>query len=377
MKKRIAIIGAGIAGLTLANLIKSNSDFEFMVYEKEESLSLEAGFGIQLAVNSVSILNKIGFSKIQSDKIYHPQKINFYSMENNKICELELTKFNNEKTKYTTLQRSTLIEFLKDEIYTQHLRFGKQIKKVSELKDKILINFDDNTNDLVDYVIAADGIFSSTKTFFEKKNNKPKFKNAVAIRTIFKAKNILNIDEKNINLIMGSNVHLVVYPINNKKELNLVSIIREKKFDPDSINDLINKKVLSQNSNLKDLFQGDLRSWPLYASNTALPSSNKKVFYLGDAFCGLLPTMAQGASQSIEGAYNLFNLLKENNKDTHNIYFKNRLTRIKTIQKRSNFNFFVFHISNPLVKKVRNMILKRLVKNKRFIDSYLGEVYKN
>ncbi len=377
MKKRIAIIGAGIAGLTLANLIKSNSDFEFMVYEKEESLSLEEGFGIQLSVNSVSKLNKIGFSKIQSDKIYHPQKINFYSMENNKICELELSKFNNEKTKYTTLQRSTLIEFLKDEIYSQHLRFGKQIKKVSELKDKILINFDDNTNDLVDYVIAADGIFSSTRAFFEKKNNKPKFKNAVAVRTIFKAKNILNIDEKNINLIMGSNVHLVVYPINNKKELNLVSIIREKKFDPDSINDLINKKVLSQNSNLKDLFQGDLRSWPLYASNTALPSSNKKVFYLGDAFYGMLPTMAQGASQSIEGAYNLFNLLKENNKDAHNIYFKNRLTRMKTIQKRSSFNFFVFHISNPLLKKVRNMILKRLVKNKRFIDSYLGEVYKN
>ena len=375
MKKRIAIIGAGIAGLTLANLIKSNSDFEFMVYEKEESLSLEAGFGIQLAVNSVSILNKIGFSKIQSDKIYHPQKINFYSMENNKICELELTKFNNEKTKYTTLQRSTLIEFLKDEIYTQHLRFGKQIKKVSELKDKILINFDDNTNDLVDYVIAADGIFSSTRVFFEKKNNKPKFKNAVAVRTILKAKNILNIDEKNINLIMGSNVHLVVYPINNKKELNLVSIIREKKFDPDSINDLINKKVLSQNSNLKDLFQGDLRSWPLYASNTALPSSNKKVFYLGDAFCGLLPTMAQGASQSIEGAYDLFNLLKENNEDVHNIYFKNRLKRVKTIQKRSNFNFFAFHISNPLIQKIRNTILKYLVKNKKFISRYLGEVY--
>ena len=36
MKKKIAIIGAGIAGLTLANLIKKNSDFEFMLYEKEE-----------------------------------------------------------------------------------------------------------------------------------------------------------------------------------------------------------------------------------------------------------------------------------------------------------------------------------------------------
>jgi salicylate hydroxylase len=375
MKKKIAIIGAGIAGLTLANLIKKNSDFEFMVYDKEESLSLEEGFGIQLAVNSVSILNKIGFNKIQANKIYHPQKINFYSIDNNKICELELAKFNNEKTKYTTLQRSTLIEFLKNEIYTQHLRFGKRIKKMSEHKDKILIHFDDNTNDLIDYLIAADGIFSSTRSFFEKKNNKPKFKNAVAIRTILKEKNILNIDEKNINLIMGSNAHLVIYPINNKNELNLVSIIRKKRFDPDSINDLINKKILSQNSNLKNLFQGDLKSWPLYASNIALPSSNKKVFYLGDAFHGLLPTMAQGASQSIEGAYDLFNLLKENNEDAHNIYFKNRLTRVKTIQKRSNFNFFAFHISNPLIQKIRNTILKYLVKNKKFISRYLGKVY--
>ena len=44
--------------------------------------------------------------------------------------------------------------------------------------------------------------------------------------------------------------------------------------------------------------------------------------------------MAQGASQSIEGAYDLFNLLKENNEDAHNIYFKNRSKRIKNIQKK-------------------------------------------
>ena len=36
MKKKIAIIGAGIAGLTLANLIKKNSDHDFMLYEKQE-----------------------------------------------------------------------------------------------------------------------------------------------------------------------------------------------------------------------------------------------------------------------------------------------------------------------------------------------------
>ena len=53
MKKKIAIIGAGIAGLTLANLIKKNSDYEFMLYEKQESLSLDEGYGIQLSTNSI------------------------------------------------------------------------------------------------------------------------------------------------------------------------------------------------------------------------------------------------------------------------------------------------------------------------------------
>ena len=65
MKKKIAIIGAGIAGLTLANLIKRNSDHEFMLYEKQESLSLDEGYGIQLSTNSIKILNIIGFNGIK------------------------------------------------------------------------------------------------------------------------------------------------------------------------------------------------------------------------------------------------------------------------------------------------------------------------
>ena len=54
-----------------------------------------------------------------------------------------------------------------------------------------MIKFDDNTNDLVDIVVAADGIFSNTRSFFEKKKNEPKFKKAVAIRTILKSKSEL------------------------------------------------------------------------------------------------------------------------------------------------------------------------------------------
>ena len=376
MKKKIAIIGSGIAGLTLANFLYKDKNYDFMVYEKNESLPLDEGYGIQLSTNSIKILNEINFSKIKIENIYHPKGIDFYNIQNKKICDLDLIQFNVNNNKYTTLQRSTLIEFLKDDIYTQHIRFGKRIKQVSELKGKVLIKFDDNTNDLVDYVIGADGIFSNTRTFFEKKINKPVFKNALAIRTILKSTSGLGIDQSKISLIMGKNCHLVIYPINKNKELNLVCILRHKKTHPDNIKILL-EKVVIQNPNLEKAFEENLKSWPLYATPKMLPSSNSKVFYIGDAFNGFLPTLAQGAGQSIESAYELFNLIKGERGDMQNIYFQERSKRSKIIRRRSNFNFFMFHLSSKLMQIIRDFFMKFLFKRKKFINSYLGTVYKN
>ena len=78
MKKKVAIIGSGIAGLTFANLLKSNSNIDLTVYEKETILSLDEGYGIQLAPNSISILNKIGFSNLF--KILFYLKWRYYSV---------------------------------------------------------------------------------------------------------------------------------------------------------------------------------------------------------------------------------------------------------------------------------------------------------
>ena len=376
MKKKIAIIGAGIAGLTLANLIKKYTDHEFMVYEREESLSLEEGYGIQLATNSIKILNQIHFNKINDEKLFHPKTIDFYSIQNEKICDLNLSKFNSVEAKYTTLQRSNLIEFLKEDIYTQHLRFGKKIKEVSELKDKVLIKFDDNTNDLVDFVIAADGIFSNTRSFFEKKKVEPKFKKAIAARVILDSKSELDINVENISLMLGRNSHIVLYPINKKKELNMVCIMRCKKYEPDNVKQLFQEIVLKQNPKFKNIFENEIKTWPLYSTPKIIPSSNKKVFYIGDAFNGFLPTLAQGAGQSIESAFEIFNLLKNDKLDKDNNYFEIRSKRAKIIRSRSNFNFFAFHFSSSVAQKIRNIILKFLVKRKTFIKAYLNPVYK-
>ena len=177
--------------------------------------------------------------------------------------------------------------------------------------------------------------------------------------------------------MLGSNTHIVLYPINKKKELNMACIIRNKKYDPDNINSLIKNIVLKQNPNLKIIFNNEIKSWPLYLTPKILPSSNKKVFYIGDAFNGFLPTLAQGAGQSIESAYEIFNLLKENKLGSANTYFEERSKRAKIVKRRSNFNFFAFHFSSSIAQKIRNIFLKFLIKRKTFIEGYLGKVYKN
>ena len=79
--KNIAIIGAGISGLFLANLLEKNKSFSYKIFEKKNSLDLNDGYGIQLSVNSINLLNKIGFKKLNASDIYFPKKVNFFDVK--------------------------------------------------------------------------------------------------------------------------------------------------------------------------------------------------------------------------------------------------------------------------------------------------------
>ena len=54
--------------------------------------------------------------------------------------------------------------------------------------------------------------------------------------------------------------------------------------------------------------------------------------------------LAQGAGQSIESAFEIFNLLTKDKLDKENNYFEIRSKRAKIIRSRSNFNFFAISL---------------------------------
>ena len=64
-------------------------------------------------MNSIKLLNEIGFNNIAASEVFFPKKVNFFEAINlKKICEIDISNFNSENKKYTTLKRSFLIKFL-------------------------------------------------------------------------------------------------------------------------------------------------------------------------------------------------------------------------------------------------------------------------
>jgi salicylate hydroxylase len=381
--KKIAIIGAGISGLFVANLFQQNTDYQVTIYEKNNSINLDDGYGIQLSINSIKLLNRIGFSALKKKDKFNPEKIDFYEIKKEKkICDLIISEFNSESCKYTTLKRSKLVEFLKNRLDHNVIKYDHNIEKIEKNNDQINLTFNVNDKVICDHLIISDGVFSKGKSLISNNEAKPVYNNSIAIRGNISKNKLNNLNKKNISLFLGQNLHYVIYPLNTDneefnfigvlkyklaaKEIENYSFFKDEAFNRSIIDKLQNKIPTTILDNLKNI-----KCFPVFVSKGFLKPGNN-IFLVGDAFFAFPPSFAQGASQSIEGGSELFDSITNNN----NNFYINRVSKMKMINNRSKFNQFIFHLSNPLLVFFRNISLKILTKNKKFLENYLGKIYK-
>ena len=376
--KKIAIIGAGISGMYFANLLQKSSDFDFTIFEKRSLLYMKNGYGIQLSVNSIKLLNQIGFNKIDQKEIFNPNKVIFFNAKNNqKICDIDISRFNYEDNQYTTLKRSTLLKFLLNNIPKEKIKLNTELKNLT-YDNKLKLSFSSNVTEDFDYLIISDGVFSKSKTIILNKNIKPKYFKSIALRG-----NLRNYPNEDISLYLGSKFHFVIYPVNKSDEFNFIAIIRKhltnhQLSDENLYNDKNLLKSITQELYKKTTLElegklENIKFFPLYISEKLEISDNKNVFFIGDALFATPPSFAQGASQSIETAKELFDQIENNKND----FYEKIIKRLNSVSWRSKLNYFSFHLSNPIVSSFRNSILKILVKNNKFLDSYLGNIYRD
>lgn len=161
--KKIAIIGAGPGGLTLASILQKNG-FQPVIYEREQtsvhslqggSLDIHTDTG-QWALKEAGLLEQF-----QTLARYEGEDFRLLD-KTGKIYLDEIADVNEGER--PEIDRSQLCQILLDSVDEASIRWGYQLSHaVPAVDDQYELHFENGAIDIVDLVVAADGAFSHVR----------------------------------------------------------------------------------------------------------------------------------------------------------------------------------------------------------------------
>ena len=365
-------IGAGIAGLS-ASLYIAKLGIKTHIFEKRCDTDAD-GVGIQLTPNALYSLAPLNVLDELIAESFFPEKLVVSDAHlPGELNSIQLKGKMEHKFgfPYLTSSRNLLHKILLKRANEESLikiSFNSKIISTKN-KDAVIYKTDLGKNLYFKYVLVSNGITSNLAC--NDSNIKLNLADAKVLRTCLSGKDLPQDILKNINLWMGKGFHVVSYPINNKSDLNVVIVKKQRPlgYEKNLENELFNPHLLSvQNQNLTHLLK-DVTSWsawPLY--RTRIITRAKEIYsrnslYIGDAGHPLYPHLAQGAALALEDSYTLYKLLQRYGSDKLHISkaFKNfaelRIRRYQRMQLESLLNGKIFQ-QQGLLRVIRNILVK-------------------
>ena len=346
----IAIIGAGIAGLTLGIMLKKNN-IPNVIFERSSDVS-ENGAGISISPNGKRVLEKLEILDELQINSGNSAKSIFYS---------NLKEITTISTNVLTTSRKCL----HDALLNKYIDLGGNIEFNSELKD---INTKQNQICLkngeffrVRHIAACDGIKSLCHKIESAINSNPKYSGYSVWRVIFESK------QTSINFHLGPNFHVVSYPVDSNRVSFVAALKNDNKFkeswkEKGTIDDLLDEvppRIIDKYKSIKE--SKNIYKWGVYIRPQIEFLFKENITYLGDAAHPIVPFIGQGGCMALEDAYAFGYLLSKHNNDieiAQKNYQKLRLKRIRSIHKSSLFQAKLNHLSNPFLVRLRNILMR-------------------
>ena len=346
----VAIIGAGIAGLALGIILKKNN-INCVIFEKSKSIS-EYGAGISISPNGMKVLEYIDLQSEFCKVSEQPRNTVFFS-NNKKITEvLSKVRTTSRKNLYNILLEKYLS--LEGEIFFNHTLEDLDIQNNS-------IKFSNTKSFNVCHIAACDGIRSICQEKIFQSHNKPHYSGYSVWRAIFPHQ------QNEINFYLGSNFHIVTYPIDRERISFIASLKSKNKYieswkEKGTLNELLSEiefDILKKYPTIRHA--SDIYKWGIYVRPELKNLFYQNVTFFGDAAHPVVPFIGQGASLALEDVFifgSLLNKYKNDFEATQKDYQSLRLKRIRSIHKKSLNQAKLNHLSNPLNVFARNILMR-------------------
>ncbi|UKB77340.1 FAD-dependent monooxygenase [Chryseobacterium sp. MEBOG07] len=311
----ISIIGAGIGGLTLGNILKQHQ-YDFTIYEAAPEIK-PVGAGIMMAVNAMQVFDQLGLK----EKIENAgNKVHRIVIANESLQPISKTEILELEAQYNScnvaIHRAELQRILAENLSPDAIQLNHSLQKI-EKREHYILDFENGNHIESQIVFGADGIKSPIRNQILKTGT---------IRNSGQKcwRGLLDFDlperhhqeafemwgkGKRFGFVKISDKKVYWYACVNEKSFGKSTEIADIFNDFDSLVLQLIEATVSENiicNTISDL--APIPQW--YSENLCL---------IGDAAHATTPNMGQGACQAIEDAYIIGKLL-EKSQDFNTIF---------------------------------------------------------
>ena len=305
---RVAIIGAGIGGLTAAACLR-RVGVDVRIYEQARGFT-RLGAGIQQAPNSIRVLRELGLEPTLRAMAFQPESNNSRDFDTGTLTNAQTLGAEIEArygAPYFLMHRGDLHAALAALVPPEIIDLDHKLEGLSQRGTAVTMTFANGNTAEADAVIGADGVHSVVREILLGAE-KPTYTGRVAYRTVFPTALLNGLDVESCCKWWGPDRHIVSYFTNPRRdELYFVTSTPEPEYGIESWSSKGDLAVLREayknfHPQVRAILGAcpDVHKWALVVRDPLPRWTEGNIVLLGDSCHPMTPYMAQGASTSIE-----------------------------------------------------------------------------